>query len=115
MSERDALADADAHRGKRALAAELREVMRGGERYARARHAERMAQCNRTAVRIDVFGVVGKAELAHAGERLRRKRLVQLPKINVVHLETQTLEDLGHGKDRTYAHFIGLTARDCKS
>src|ERR1051325_2794620 len=65
-AQRHALSDTDAHGGERALAADLAEWMRGGHREARTGHAERMAERDRTAVRIDVLGIVGKSELAHA-------------------------------------------------
>src|SRR5262249_42969409 len=81
--ERDGLAATDAQRGKRALAADLVELVRGGHRDARARHAQRVTQRNGAAVRIDVLGIVGKTELAHAGETLRGERLVQFDHVEV--------------------------------
>ena len=80
---RHALADADAHGGQRALAATLLQPVHRGQRQPRARHAERMAERDRAAVRIDVLGVVGKAELTQAGEPLRGEGLVQLDQIEV--------------------------------
>ena len=57
--------------------------MQRGERKPRARHAERMAKRDRAAVRIDVLGIIGKAKLTQAGQRLRRERLVELDHIEV--------------------------------
>ena len=65
--ERYALPDADAHGGKRKLAAVLLQAMHRRQRQPRARHAERMAERDRAAMRIDVRGVVGKPELPQAG------------------------------------------------
>src|SRR5579871_3056400 len=61
--DRDALTDADAHRRERPPAACLAQFERGGPGDAGARHAERMAERNRPAVRIDARIVVGDAEL----------------------------------------------------
>src|SRR5262245_33967955 len=75
--QRHALPDADAHRRQAALAARLRHVVRRGQSEASAGHAERMAERDRAAVRIDVLGIVRKPELAQARERLRGERFVQ--------------------------------------
>ena len=76
--QRRALADADAHRRKPIAAAAPLELERGGAGDARARHAERMAERDRPAVRIDVVGIVLKSKSAQAGEGLRGERLVEL-------------------------------------
>ena len=55
------------------LAAEHFELVRRRQRQPRARHAERMAERDGAAVRIDVLGIVGDAELAQAGERPARR------------------------------------------
>src|SRR5579862_5641657 len=52
--QRDALADADAHGGERALAVAFLQAVHRGQRQSRPGHAERMAERNSTAVRIDV-------------------------------------------------------------
>ncbi len=62
----DALADADAHGGKPELPAPLREAMSRCHRKPGTRHAQRMTKCNRTPMRIDLFGVIGKPELPQA-------------------------------------------------
>src|SRR6185437_58030 len=81
--ERHTLPDADAHGGKPELAAVFFQAMRRGQRQPRTRHAERMAERDRAAMRIDLFRIVGEAELAQAGERLRGKGFVELDQIIV--------------------------------
>src|ERR1700727_785663 len=53
--ERDALADPDAHGGERELAAALFQPVHRRHRQARPRHAERVAERDRAALRIDVL------------------------------------------------------------
>ena len=69
-----------------------------------------MAHGNGAAV--DVEFVVVDAQLVAAVKHLHRKGLVQLPQANIIHTQTVLLEQLGHCKYRTNAHFIGLTAGD---
>src|SRR6185437_1418803 len=76
--ERHTLPDADAHGGKPELAAVFFKAMRRGQRQPRTRHAERMTECDRAAMRVDLRRVVGKPELAQYGKRLRCKSLVKL-------------------------------------
>src|SRR3954454_20735387 len=71
-SERDSLADADAHGGERELAAAALKLLRRGQCEACARHAERVAERDRAAVGVHVGSIVGKAELPQDGERLGR-------------------------------------------
>ena len=87
--ERHALADADAHGRERAPAAGFHHLMRRRDGKPRARHAERMAERDRAAVRIDVLGVVRHAELAQAGEGLRGERLVELDHVEVADLAAE--------------------------
>jgi len=47
-----------------------------GEREPRPDIAERMAERDGAAVRIDVLGVLGDAKLAQAGDALRREGFV---------------------------------------
>ena len=57
-----------------------------------------MSQRDRAAVRIDVRGVVWQAERASDGQRLRRKRLVQLDDADLGHLHASAREQpLGRG------------------
>ena len=64
--ERHTLTDSDAHRGKPKLAAAVLEAVSRRQRQTRARHAERMTKRNRTAVRVDVLGIIGKPQLPQA-------------------------------------------------
>ena len=73
--DRDALPDADAHRRERQRAAAFAQLQRRRAGDARARHAERMAERDRAAIRVDVLRVVGDAELAQHGDALARQRL----------------------------------------
>jgi hypothetical protein len=44
-------------------------------------------------------------------EDLHRKRLVELPQVDVLDAEAEALEELGHGEDGADAHLVGLGAR----
>src|SRR5262245_13617308 len=102
-------AAADAHGDDHVLglaAAAFDQDMPGA---ARAGHAEGMADRDRAAV--DVELLLGNAELVAAVEDLHGEGLVQLPEIDVVHLEPEALQELGDGIDRADAHLVGLAAR----
>src|SRR6202051_2045160 len=73
---RDALADADAHGGERALAAALFHAVDRGHRQPSAAHPEGMAERDGSAMRVDEIGIVLDAELAQAGEALAGGGLV---------------------------------------
>src|SRR6266702_7965404 len=92
--DRDTLADADAHGGERELAAALFHAVHGGERETSAAHAERMAERDGAAMRIDEVGIVGNAELAHAGDALRGEGLVELNQVEIADLLAETLHQL---------------------
>src|SRR3954471_21847125 len=64
---RDALADADAHRRQRALAATLLHAVHRRHRQPRAAHPQGMAERDRAAMRVDEIGILLDAELAQAG------------------------------------------------
>src|SRR3954467_7353801 len=85
---RDALADADAHRGERALAAALLHAMTRGQRQPRAAHAEGMAERNGAAMRVDEIGIVPDAELAQACNTLRGECFIELDQIEVADLQS---------------------------
>src|SRR5262249_51044366 len=87
--DRDALADADAHGGQRPLLLPVLQLQRRRAGDARARHAERVAERDRAAVRVDVLGIVRNPELAQGGERLAGECLVQLDHIEVAGLEAE--------------------------
>src|SRR5882672_1550776 len=100
--QRHALADADAHGGERAPAAARLQPVQRGERDARPRHAERMAERDRAAMGIDVLGIVGDAELAQAREPLRGEGLVDLDQVEVADLDAEPRHQLagrGHRAD----------------
>src|SRR5262245_35002633 len=65
--KRYTLTYADAHGGKRQLPAPLFQPVRGCQCKTGARHTERMAERNRTAMRIDVLSIVGKPKLPQTG------------------------------------------------
>ncbi len=62
-----------------------------GHRQPRAAHAERMAERDGAAVRVHVLGVVRQAQLAHDGEGLRRKGLVELDHVDLRDLQPEPL------------------------
>src|SRR6476620_2438387 len=72
------LAGADAPRASRVLAAILLELARCGEQQPRTGHAKRMTNCDRATVGIHARVVIGDAELAKTGERLRCEGFVEL-------------------------------------
>src|SRR5665213_1416385 len=89
---------ADAHRDDNKFGAAPLALDEGMPDHARARHAVRMADRDRSA--IDVEPVVRDAEPVAAIEHLAGERLVQFPQINVVDLESVLLQQLGHREDR---------------
>ena len=94
--QRDALADADAHRAKGvATAATAELVARGGDEPGAA-CAERMPERDRAAVRVDARIVIGEPVVAGNGKRLCGKRLVQLDHRHIVELELREREHFAH-------------------
>ena len=77
----DPLADADAHRRQPKVAAPAAELVNERRHHSRARGAEGMAERDGAAIHIDGRRI--EPELAHAGDRLRRERLVQLDQIEI--------------------------------
>src|SRR4051812_4661483 len=69
--DRNALTDTDAHGGQRELAAALFHAVHRRHRQPRAAHAERMAERDRAAMRVDEVGIVLDAQLPQAGYALR--------------------------------------------
>src|SRR3984957_14840543 len=102
--QRRALADTDAHCGEAVAAAAPLELERDGAREARARHAERMAERDRAAIRIDMAGIIRKPEPAQAGKRLRGERLVELDNVEARWLELQPFGQFADRRDRAHAH-----------
>src|SRR5580658_6711256 len=94
---RDTLPDPDAHGAQRPPAAAALELIERRGREARAARAERMTQGDGSALPVHVRGIVRDAELAQHGERLRRKRLVQLDEVDVGEREAEAREQLPGG------------------
>src|SRR6266704_823400 len=67
-------------------------------------HAVGMADRDRAAVDVELFRV--DAELVAAMDDLHRECLVQLPQVDVIDLEPVSLEQPGHGIDRSNAHLV---------
>src|SRR5579875_2031747 len=74
----DALADADAHRDQRIAPAAALQLARRGQCDARSRSAERMADGDGAAVRIDAAVVGRQFETAQTGQNLRGEGFVDL-------------------------------------
>ena len=80
------------------------QLLGRGQREARARHAERMAERDRAAVGVHLRRVVGKAELAEHGEALRGEGLVQFDHVEVADLQAEALHQLLASGSRADAH-----------
>ena len=70
-----------------------------------------MADGDRTAIRIDVACIVGEAERAHAGKRLRGERFVQFDDIEIVDLQSEPLHQPLRRRHRAVAHDARRNAR----
>src|SRR5579884_412070 len=111
-SESDSLAHPDAHGRERELAAVPLQLLGRGERKPRARHAERMAERDRTAVWVHLRRVVRKSKLAKDGQRLRRERLVELDHVEVLHLHAEPFRQLFGSRSGTHTHDARRDAGD---
>src|SRR5581483_1917160 len=100
----DALADADAHGGERAFASALLHAMHGCDDKPRAAHAERMAERNRAAMRIDEVGILRNAELAQTGNTLAGESFIELDQIEIADLQSEPFHQLLRRRHRTNAH-----------
>src|ERR1700730_1981882 len=76
-------------------------------RQPRSGHAIGMTDRDRTAVHVELFRI--DAELVAAIDHLHREGFVQFPEIDIVDLETMTLEKPRHGVDRADPHLVGFT------
>src|ERR1700728_4704136 len=103
-------AAADAHGDDRAVGAARVPFDQDVAGHARAAHAVGMADRDRAAVDVEPF--LRNPETVAAVEHLARKRLVELPKIDVLALEALTAEKLGNGEYRPDAHLVRLAAGD---
>src|ERR1700744_660173 len=95
---RAALAAADAHGHDAPLGLAPMAFLEDVAGETRAGHAEGMADRDRAAIDVVLFGI--DAELVARIEALARERLVQLPDIDVVDLQALALQQLRHGIDR---------------
>src|SRR6185369_2963417 len=75
---RDALADTDAHGCQSKLSAPLLHAVHRRQRQPRAAHAERMAERDCAAMRVDEVGVVLDAQLPQTGYALRGEGFIEL-------------------------------------
>src|SRR4051794_12500668 len=107
---RHTLAATDAHRLEtERLVLELQPVdQRAGD--ARAGHAERVADGDRTAVHVEAVDV--DAELLVRRDHLRGERLVDLDEVDVVDRHLRASEGLLGGLDRTETHDLRRQAGD---
>src|SRR5260370_25981239 len=78
-------------------------------RHPRAAHAIGMSDGDGSAR--DVQPLVRNAEPVSAVEDLTGERLVQLPEIDIVDLQSMYLEQLWYREDGTDPHFIGIAPR----
>src|SRR4051794_34346045 len=72
---RQRLTDTNAHRAKGVASPRVMQLVDRGDHQPRSAGAERVADGDRTSVRVDLFGGVGKSECAGDGERLSGERL----------------------------------------
>src|SRR4051812_46560825 len=105
-----ALAAADAHGDDDALGTPPLALDQRVAEHARAAHPIRVADGDGAAV--DVQPVRRQAEPVAAIEHLARERLVQLPKVDVVHREPVPLQQTGNGIDRPDPHLVRLAPGD---
>src|SRR2546427_1322573 len=106
---RGAHAAANTHCNNSILGVAPAALDQGMAGHSRAGHAVRMTDCDRSAIDIQLFRV--DPELVAAIDHLHRKRLIQLPQIDIIDLKSVTLEKPGHGVNRPHPHFVRLAAR----
>src|SRR5437867_3477238 len=107
---RGAHASTDAHRADDQPGAATLALDERVADHTRPAHPVRMPDGDRAAV--DVQAIHGDAELVPAVEHLHRKGFVELPEIDVAHLQAVALEQARHREHRADPHLIGLTAGD---
>src|ERR1700674_1723040 len=88
---RDALSDTHAHGGERALSAALLHPVHRRQRQPGAAHAERVAERNGAAMRVDEIGILLDAELTQASDALACKSFIELDQIEIADLQSQPL------------------------
>src|SRR5471030_1263437 len=100
----DALPHADAHGAQRVAPAAALQLVHRGRHQARAAHAQRMAERDGAAVRIDARVVVAQAERAQHRQSLRGKGLVQFDDVDLVQRHAELAQQLLRGRHRPHAH-----------
>src|SRR5437879_3436775 len=96
----DALADADAHGGERALATALLHAVHRRQRKPRAAHAKRVTERDRAAMRIDEIGIFLDAQLSQASYPLAGKGFIELDQIEIADLEVQPFHQFARRRHR---------------
>src|SRR5688572_20209161 len=105
---RAAHAAADAHGDDRVLGAAALAFLQDVAGEPRAGHAEGVADGDGAAVDVVLLRV--DAQLVAAVEALAGEGLVQLPQVDVVHLQAMPLQQARDGEDRPDAYLVGLAA-----
>jgi hypothetical protein len=82
-NDRDALADADAHRRQRVASTGRVQSIHAGRGQAGAAGAERMTEGDRTALRVDALVVVAQPEFAQDGKSLGSEGLIQFDDVDL--------------------------------
>src|SRR5437867_4498603 len=95
-NSRDALPEANAHRGDAEIRATIDHRVDQRRRDAGAASPERMADGNRATADIDLRFI--EAEHADASQRLRGKRLIELDQIDVLERQATSFQDLFDGR-----------------
>src|SRR5437867_2859694 len=93
---RGALTAPDAHRDHAVARLAAQQLVGDGADHARAGHAERVTDRDRAAVDVELGRI--EAETIAAVDDLRGERLVQLPHVDVVDLQTVAHEELGQDR-----------------
>src|SRR6202140_3131883 len=104
-----ALAAADAHRHHAPFRLAPAPLLKDVAGQPRACHAERMADSDRAAIDVVLVGI--DAELVARIQALAGEGLVELPNVDVVHLEALALQKLRARVDRADAHLVRFAPR----
>ncbi len=81
-----------------------RQFQCGGSGDARAGHAQRVTQRNRTAVRVDPWVIIGNAQRAQGCKALRREGFVQLDHSHILRCQSKAHQQLAACGHRADAH-----------
>src|SRR6185312_14214682 len=100
----DSLADADAHGAEGVAAFGALQLIDGGREEPCAACAERMAEGNSAALRIDAWVVVGNVQLAKHREALGGESFVQLDDVDLIERQSRFGEHAPGGGDRAHSH-----------